>query len=65
VPVINAAIANQARFDRMSDFFGQTGEGDRAGVWTDEPELHPEFRAEHKRRMDKAAKRRKAEETGP
>ena len=65
VPVINAAIANQARFDRMSDFFGVTGEGDRAGVWTEEPELHPEFRAEHKRRMDKAAKRRKAEETGP
>ncbi len=64
VQVVNAAIANQARFDAMRDFFGEVGHGDQAGVWTDKPVPHPEFRQEHKRQMDKAAKRRKAEEMG-
>ncbi|WP_235823584.1 chlorophyllide a reductase subunit Y [Azohydromonas sediminis] len=60
--VINAAIANQARFDAMSEFFGTTGEGDRAGVWTDVPALRPEFRAEVRRQAEKAARRRQAEQ---
>ncbi len=60
--VVNAAIGNQARFDAMSAFFGSTGKGDRAGVWEDTPKLRPEFRAETRRQMEKAAKKRKAEE---
>jgi chlorophyllide a reductase subunit Y len=60
--VVNAAIGNQARFDAMSEFFGDTGKGDRAGVWEDTPKLRPEFRADTRRRMEKAAKKRKAEE---
>jgi chlorophyllide a reductase subunit Y len=60
--VINAAIANKVRFDRMRDFFGDTGEGDRAGVWEDTPQLRPEFRAETRRQIVKFHKRRKAEE---
>ncbi|MFP8833583.1 chlorophyllide a reductase subunit Y [Hydrogenophaga sp. XSHU_21] len=64
VQVVNAAIANQARFDAMKDFFGDVGHGDKAGVWSEKPVAHPEFRQEHKRQMDKAAKRRKAEEMG-
>jgi 3,8-divinyl chlorophyllide a/chlorophyllide a reductase subunit Y len=64
VQVVNAAIGNQARFDAMKDFFGDVGHGDKAGVWSEKPVAHPEFRQEHKRQMDKAAKRRKAEEMG-
>ncbi len=60
--VINAAIGNQARFDAMSDFFGDTGKGDRAGVWEDTPTLRPEHRADTRRQLEKAAKKRKAEE---
>jgi chlorophyllide a reductase subunit Y len=60
--VVNAAIANQARFDQMSDFFGETGEGDRAGVWEGVPEMHPEFRADTRRQVIKLMKKRKAEE---
>jgi 3,8-divinyl chlorophyllide a/chlorophyllide a reductase subunit Y len=60
--VVNAALGNQARFDAMSDFFGTTGHGDRAGVWEDTPQLRPEFRADTRRQLEKAAKKRKAEE---
>jgi len=60
--VINGAIANQARFNRMREFFGDTGQGDRAGVWTEVPVLRPEFRAETRRQVIKLMKRRKAEE---
>ncbi len=60
--VVNAAIGNQARFDAMSEFFGSTGKGDRAGVWEDTPQLRPEFRADTRRQLEKAAKKRKAEE---
>ncbi len=60
--VVNAAIANKARFETMREFFGETGQGDRAGVWEDTPVLRPEFRAETKRQVIKIQKRRKAEE---
>lgn len=60
--VINAAITNKPRMDTMKAFFGNTGEGDRAGVWEGVPVDRPEFRAETRRRMEKAAKKRKAEE---
>ncbi len=60
--VVNAALDNQARFDAMSDFFGHTGKGDRAGVWEATPQLRPEFRADTRRQVEKAARKRKAEE---
>ena len=60
--VINAAIANKARFETMREFFGDTGNGDRAGVWESEPKLRPEFRAETRRQVIKLMKKRKAEE---
>ncbi len=60
--VINAAINNKPRMDQMKAFFGNTGEGDRAGVWEGVPVPHPEFRAEVRRKLEKAAKKRKAEE---
>jgi len=35
--VINGAIANKPRFDRMTAFFEGVGTGDTAGVWEDVP----------------------------
>jgi chlorophyllide a reductase subunit Y len=60
--VVNGAIANQARFDTMRDFFGEAGKGDRAGIWSETPVLRPEFRADTRRQVIKIMKRRKAEE---
>jgi chlorophyllide a reductase subunit Y len=60
--VVNAAIGNQHRFDTMHAFFGDAGQGDRAGVWQEPPTLHPEFRADTRRLLEKAAKRRQAEQ---
>lgn len=60
--VINAALANQARFDTMSDFFGDVGHGDLGGVWSEAPKLRPEFRVDTRRRLEREAKKRKSEE---
>jgi chlorophyllide a reductase subunit Y len=60
--VINAAIGNRRRFQRMSTFFGGVGQGDRAGVWEEVPVMHPGFRADTRRQLEKQAKKRKSEE---
>jgi chlorophyllide a reductase subunit Y len=60
--VVNAAIANKARFDEMKAFFGDTGSGYRAGVWENVPEDRPEFREHYKRHLAKLHRQRKAEE---
>ena len=64
IQVINGAIANQARFDTMKEFFGGVGQGDEAGVWNEVPRHFPAFRADVKRMNEKAKKKRKAEEMG-
>jgi chlorophyllide a reductase subunit Y len=60
--VVNAAMGNKARFDKMREFFGEAGSGDRAGVWENTPQMRPEFRAETRRQLEKLAKKRKAEQ---
>ena len=42
--VINGAIANKTRFDRMKEFFGGVGQGYGAGIWEAPPVDRPEFR---------------------
>jgi chlorophyllide a reductase subunit Y len=64
VQVIQSAIGNQARFDAMSDFFGNVGAGHASGVWEEVPQDHPEFRAETRRQLARMLKKRKAEEMG-
>ena len=59
--VVNAAIANKARFEQMREFFGDVGGGDKAGVWEGLPQERPEFRAETKRQVIKLLKKRNAE----
>ena len=60
--VVNAAIANKDRMDSMRDFFDGVGEGDTAGVWEGDPNLRPDFRAQHQKKLDKQARAAKAAE---
>jgi chlorophyllide a reductase subunit Y len=62
--VVSAALANKARFETMKAFFGETGQGDNAGVWENPPAPHPEFKAEVRRQQAKRIARRKSEEMG-
>ncbi|MEM0900258.1 MAG: chlorophyllide a reductase subunit Y [Pseudomonadota bacterium] len=52
--VINGAIANKARFDKMNAFFGDTGMGDKAGVWETTPADKSAFRKKFAARTRKA-----------
>ena len=60
--VVNAAIAGRARMDKMRDFFEGVGTGDSAGIWEGSPNLRPDFRAVHQKKLDKAARAAKAQE---
>ncbi|WP_090203508.1 chlorophyllide a reductase subunit Y [Ectothiorhodospira magna] len=53
--VVNAALSNQVRFDRMKAFFEGVGEGHATGVWETTPQDHPEFRERMKRQRQRAA----------
>ena len=54
--VINAAIGNKARMEHMKAFFEGVGDGDTAGVWEGDPNLRPDFRAAHQKKLDKQAR---------
>ncbi len=43
--VVNAALANQHRFDRMTAFFEGVGSGATAGIWENTPVDRPEYKA--------------------
>lgn len=60
--VVNAAIANKDRIDHMKAFFEGVGEGDTAGIWEGAPNLRPDFRAQHQKKLDKQARAAKAQE---
>jgi chlorophyllide a reductase subunit Y len=60
--VVRAAIAGKGRMETMRDFFEGVGQGDQAGVWEGQPNLRPDFRAQHQKKLDKAARAAKAEE---
>jgi chlorophyllide a reductase subunit Y len=60
--VINAAMGNKTRMEGMKAFFEGVGSGDTAGIWEGSPNLRPDFRAIHQKKLDKAAKAAKAEE---
>jgi chlorophyllide a reductase subunit Y len=62
--VINSAITNIERFQTMESFFSDVGTGFASGVWDEVPVDRPDFKADVRRRMEKAAKKRKAEEMG-
>lgn len=60
--VINAAMGNKARMEGMKAFFEGVGHGDTAGIWEGSPNLRPDFRAAHQKKLDKQARAAKAEE---
>lgn len=58
--VVNGAIANKARFDRMTAFFEGVGKDATAGVWQELPEDRPDFRKKFAARTIAAAKAEEA-----
>lgn len=60
--VVNAAMGNKTRMEGMKAFFEGVGSGDTAGIWEGAPNLRPDFRAIHQKKLDKAAKAARAEE---
>jgi chlorophyllide a reductase subunit Y len=58
--VVNAALANKARFDEMDAFFNGVGQDHAAGIWEDVPRDRPEFRERYKRQLAKKAQGQKA-----
>ncbi|APE45722.1 chlorophyllide reductase subunit Y (plasmid) [Sulfitobacter alexandrii] len=59
--VVNAAIGNKDRMNRMRAFFEGVGQGDSAGVWQGSPNLQPQFRAQNAKKLERAQKRADAE----
>jgi chlorophyllide a reductase subunit Y len=60
--VVNAAMSNKARMDHMREFFEGVGTGDTAGIWEGSPNVQPQYRALHQKKLDKAARAAKAAE---
>jgi chlorophyllide a reductase subunit Y len=60
--VVNAAIAGKEKMDTMRAFFEGVGNEDTAGVWEGAPNLRPDFRAQHQKKLDKMARAAKAQE---
>jgi 3,8-divinyl chlorophyllide a/chlorophyllide a reductase subunit Y len=58
--VVNAAMGNRARFDKMKAFFAGVGEGPTAGVWEKQPVDRPEFKAKLAAKRIAAAKAEEA-----
>jgi len=60
--VVTAAIGNGDRMGKMRAFFEGTGSGDAAGIWEAAPNLRPDFREAHRKKLDKQARAAKAQE---
>ena len=54
--VVNGAIANKPRFDRMKEFFEGIGKGYSSGIWEDTPTDRPKFKAKYAAQNALAAK---------
>lgn len=59
--VVNAAIAGKEKMNTMRAFFEGVGAEDTAGVWEGAPNLRPDFRAQHQKKLDKMARAANAE----
>jgi chlorophyllide a reductase subunit Y len=60
--VVRAAMLGRDRMARMRGFFEGVGTGDTAGIWEGAPNLRPDFRAAHQKKLDKKARAAKAEQ---
>ncbi|MDX8354642.1 chlorophyllide a reductase subunit Y [Cognatiyoonia sp. IB215182] len=59
--VVNAAVGGKEKMDTMRAFFEGVGAEDTAGVWEGAPNLRPDFRTQHQKKLDKMARAAKAE----
>ena len=46
----------------LQNFFEGVGSDDTSGVWENEPNVRPEFRAQNQKKLEKAARAAKAQE---
>jgi chlorophyllide a reductase subunit Y len=60
--VINAAMVNGQRFEKMKTFFAGVGEKDTAGIWEDIPGDQTAFKAQYKTQMERILKKRGVQE---
>lgn len=60
--VVNTAISNAGRMQRMRAFYEGVGHGDTAGVWEGAPNIQDRFREQNRKKLEKQAKARKAQE---
>jgi chlorophyllide a reductase subunit Y len=58
--VVNGALANKERFDRMTAFFDGVGTDVSAGIWTETPVDRPSFKAKFAAKRIAAAKAEEA-----
>lgn len=61
--VMNAALANRDRFEKMNEFFEGVGKGDTAGIWQDTPMERPAFRQQFAKKLAKQAAARSSTAT--
>jgi chlorophyllide a reductase subunit Y len=55
-------MGGKGRMDTMRAFFEGVGSGDTAGIWEGSPNLRPDFRAQHQKKLDKQARAAAAEQ---
>ncbi len=60
--VVNAAMGNRDRLSRMKAFFEGVGEKDSAGIWEGLPNIREDFRATNRKKLEKQARARQAEQ---
>lgn len=53
--VVNAALANKSRFEKMSEFFDGVGSGHTAGIWEDKPVENIAFRKKYAAKIARSA----------
>jgi 3,8-divinyl chlorophyllide a/chlorophyllide a reductase subunit Y len=61
--VMNAALANRDRFEKMNEFFEGVDRGDTAGIWQDTPMERPAFRQQFAKKLAKQAAARSSTAT--
>jgi chlorophyllide a reductase subunit Y len=60
--LINGVLNNSDKMQSLQNFFEGVGSDDTSGVWENEPNVRPEFRAQNQKKLEKAARAAKAQE---
>ncbi len=60
--VVNAAMGNKERMNKMKSFFDGVGREDTAGIWEGKPNVDPTFRAHQEKKLEKRSRAARAAE---